>query len=305
MPYTVQATFAPAHELVMSLDAYLVTTSHRNQDLGEAWAAATRAALPPALARRLEGLNGPPDFALLSPLIRQCPDQCSAAGFLDWLGRLSPGELYERLAPFTPPGAGLPPNLGEVRSQYHATLSAWHEAYFSRIDPVILTALAAEADAIQALATQECAAHAVEEATNGIWLEETGAAVTVYLIPQYHKRPLYLHTAGPDSITFYYPLPDLPTPAGEPPASLLRLTRTLADESRLRILYILGEGPLTFSQVLERSSLTKGTVSRHIWWLRFAGLVRAHYEGGSVQRFSLRPDAFSRVARALSRFAER
>jgi DNA-binding IclR family transcriptional regulator len=55
-------------------------------------------------------------------------------------------------------------------------------------------------------------------------------------------------------------------------------------------------------ELVAASGLTKGTVHRHLWLLRFAGLVRAHMTDG---RFSLRPGAFGRASEALSSFALR
>lgn len=303
MPYSVQVTFSPPHELLMSLDAYLVTPSHRNQDLGESWAASVRADLPEDLAARLDQLDGPPDYRLLTHLIRQCPEKESIPGFLSWLRALSPGQIYELLAPYA--GSTLPANLGLLCDQYHDLLAAWHEAYFCRVDPLILQTLAAQAEGLQARLADLTPEQAVEEATGGIWLEPTSVETQIWLIPQYHKRPLPLSAAGPGMLLFYYPLQDLPTPAGAVPQSLLRLTRTLADESRLRILYDLAGGPYTFMELVERSGLTKGTVHRHLWALRFARLVRVHYEDGGAQRFSLRPGALAQVSGALERFVAR
>lgn len=303
MPYSVQVTFAPAHELLMSLDAYMVTPSHRNQDLGEAWAASVRAKLPPSLRERLDSLPGPPDYQWLTHLIRQCPAP-TIPGFLDWLIRLSPGELYELVAPFA--AGGVPGNLGQLRDEAHELLAAWHEAYFApQVPPVVLDALRADASARKEQAASLSPEALVDEATGGIWLGPTPVETQVWLIPQYHKRPIGLHVVGQGFLLFYYPLLDLPTPAGQPPDSLMRLTRTLADESRLRMLFDLAGGPATFMELVERSGLTKGTVHRHLWWLRFARLVRVHFENGAAQRFSLRPGALGQVSAALERFVAR
>lgn len=305
MPVTLDLHFAPAHELVMSLDAYLVTPSHRNQELGEEWVQATRARLPAALVSRLERLPAPPDYGLLTHLIRQCPDQGSITAFLHWLAGLSPGDLYERLAPFIPADGALPPNLGELRDESCDLLAAWDAAYFRHLAPAILPALSADAERLRQQIPQMSPADLVEAATGGLYLEDSERLSQIWLIPQYHKRPITMLSAGRDSLTCFYPLLDLAAPAGEPPASLLRISRTLADESRLRILYQLTERPLSFGEVVARSGLTKGTVSRHLWALRFARLIRAHYQGGSVQRYSLRPDAAERIGAAYGRYLTR
>jgi len=284
----------------MSLDAYLVTASHRTQDLGSEWADAVRARLPAPLAQRLGARDQPPDIRLLAHLIRQCPDQQSVEGFLNWLATLSPGALYELLAPHA--GDSLPANLGPLCAEARELLADWHDAYFRQVDPTILTTLAAEAERWRRMAIGMPADQLIDEITGSLWLEPTPETVTIYLIPQFHKRPVYLYENGPGQIILYLPVRDLPTPAGLPPTSLLRLTRTLADESRLRILYLLAGGPLSFADVVRQSGLTKGTVSRHLWMLRFARLVRGHYANGAVARYSLRPGALAQVSDALQRF---
>ncbi|WP_153944935.1 ArsR/SmtB family transcription factor, partial [Acinetobacter baumannii] len=72
------------------------------------------------------------------------------------------------------------------------------------------------------------------------------------------------------------------------PRSLLRLARCLADESRLRILRFLTDGPRSFTEIVSHMGLAKSTVSYHMIMLRGAGLVRAYAEGECVQEYTLR-----------------
>ena len=287
MTYTVTVDAAPAYELLASLHGYLATQAHRLLDLGDKWAAEVQERLTPELAAHLAALDEPPCIRQLGLLVRQCPGDRSAETFLQWLATLSPGELYERLAPHTPP-AGLPlsTDLGALRDRFLAALAPWHEQYFRHIDPAILRGLEADANRLRALPVAPEAV--VEHATNGLVAEPGPGLREIVLIPQFHKRPLIVGYPIREGHTFLYPMADLPGAPGEPAPALMRITRALSDESRLRILHFLAGRAATFTEVVEQSGLTKGTVHKHIAALRSAGLIRAHFSGGTVQRYSLR-----------------
>ncbi len=296
MSYSVQTDWAPAYELVVSLHAYLSTQHHRLQEMGDDWAASVGGLLSKPLQKALAELPEPPCLRQFGLLIWQCPERDrSAAGFLRWLSASSAGEIYELLAPsLAPEGIRLPPE----RSRYAEVLAAWNEEYFAGVAPAVHAALADRA--ANPVGTHLPLQEAVEEATNGFWVEPEEVR-RVLLVPQYHKRPLTVWSPCTDLLMFLCPV-DLPVAAGEPGPGLLRLTRALADESRLRILYSLAQAPLSFTEIVGRSGLTKGTVHRHVTVLRAAGLVRSHLHRGEIQHYSLRPGAFSRVEAALTRF---
>lgn len=294
MSYQVSVEFAPAYELVMSLDAYMVAPSHRTIDLGAEWVEQTRGRLSPAFEAELEASAEPLDYRLLGLLIQQSTGARDAESFLSWLEGLSAGELYERLLPVT---AGT--DLGALRDRSVSLLSRWHEEYFRHVDPELLNGLAADAARTGQRLDQMAPELLVEEATRGYYLAPSPEITAVRLVPQYHKRPITLQAQAGGTYLFYYPVADLPGRPGDPPVDLLRLTRTLADESRLRIIHLLAGGSHSFAEVGVHTGLTKGTVHRHLWALRFAGLVRCDLADG---RFTLRPGAFTRVAEALSQF---
>lgn len=305
--YPVTVEFAPAYELLMSLDAYMVAPSHRTIDLGAEWVEQTRQRLTPAFAADLDAATDPLDYRLLGMLIQQCPGALwpatstqevaapDASTFLNWLAGLSAGDLYERLSP-----AAGSLDLGALRDRSVSLLSRWNEEYFQHLEPSLLAGLAADADRLKHRIDQMAPELLVEEATRGYYLAPSPSVKAVRLVPQYHKRPITLQAQAGGTYLFFYPAADFPGRPGEPPFDLLRLTRTLADESRLRIIHLLAGGSHSFAEVGAHTGLTKGTVHRHLWALRFAGLVRCDLGDG---RFSLRPGAFERVAEALTQFA--
>jgi DNA-binding transcriptional ArsR family regulator len=59
----------------------------------------------------------------------------------------------------------------------------------------------------------------------------------------------------------------------------LRVTKALADQQRLRILMLLGDGELCVCQIIAVLALAPSTVSKHLSILSQAGLVDSRKEG--------------------------
>jgi ArsR family transcriptional regulator len=60
---------------------------------------------------------------------------------------------------------------------------------------------------------------------------------------------------------------------------IARLFKSLSDETRLRILNLLTYGELCVCDLMEVLSLPQSTISRHIAYLKNAGLVKSRREG--------------------------
>lgn len=180
----------------------------------------------------------------------------------------------------------------------------WNDEYFSAIDPAILTGLAAEAAATAALVETMEPLALVEQATNGVVFVPEPRPETVLLIPQYHYRPWNLFSTFRDLRIIQYPVDAVPAAPGELPPGLMRLTRALSDDSRLRILRFLSAGPQSFTAIVRFSGLAKSTVHHHMVVLRAAGLVRVHASqgGGIADSYSMRPHALDELDRQLRAF---
>lgn len=61
-----------------------------------------------------------------------------------------------------------------------------------------------------------------------------------------------------------------------------KLFRGFGDPSRLGILDVLRQGPLTVSEIVEATGLTQSNVSNHLGCLRDCGLVAAEQQGRYV-----------------------
>ncbi len=302
--YRVEVDWAPAYELLMSLKAYTSTADRKILELGAAWVKEVRERLSPGLAAGLAAHGSRDKLWWLDLLIRQAPPPRDAAAFLGWLATLSGGEMYERLAPQAAENWALPESLSAARDHALSILKQWDDEYFRHVDAAILDGLAAEAARTGALIETMEPLALVEQATNGIYFVPEPRPDVVLLIPQYHYRPWNVFSIYRTVRAIQYPVDAVPPATGEIPPGLLRLTRALADDSRLRMLRFLAAGPQSFSSVVQFSGLAKSTVHHHLVVLRAAGLVRvyAYQGGGTADAYDLRPHALDELDRRLRAF---
>lgn len=82
------------------------------------------------------------------------------------------------------------------------------------------------------------------------------------------------------------------------PFNMERLFRALADRTRLRVLNLMGEQELCVCYFVEIFGISQPKVSRHLAYLRNAGLVQSRREG-KWMHYRLAPPASSAAARIL------
>lgn len=235
-------------------------------------------------------------------LVAQSPEKKSVVDFIDWLERISPGEIYERLAPWV---QTIPLNLGEIRDHSLSLLTRWHTHYFSKLEPRILEDLGLSTKYLSELSGRMTPMELVDQATQGIWIEPMGDLQQVVLVPQYHCAPTTVLDFYRGLATCLYPVKDAGRDEADPLLELLPLTQCLADEKRLQILRCLASQPRTLSELQQRVSLAKSTVHHHVTALRRAGLIRAHYAGTTtVSFYSLRESFVDRLPAVLRAFLE-
>lgn len=304
MNYQVNVEWAPAYELVLSLEAYLFN-SVKNLDLGAEWVEGVRARLHGPLATLTKWRHCDDPF-ILAILIRQSPAPRTAESFLPWLGALTAGEAYELLLPYLPAcGADLLRRLPETLSEYTRVLTAWHEQYFRTVDGALLARLATEATERAERILNQPPVPAVDEATTGIVVESVQID-EVLLIPQYHLAPLNQYLKCNRTLVIWY-APELRADQpGLPPTRLLRTAKALGDENRLRILHFLADGePHSFTDVQRFTGLAKNSVSYHLMSMRAAGLIRVHLAGECCNdRYTARRATIDQLSPGLQQFLD-
>ncbi|HLZ32109.1 MAG TPA: winged helix-turn-helix domain-containing protein [Chloroflexota bacterium] len=312
--FDVSVEWAPAYELVVAYTSFVEHKLHALMELGNAWVRRLRLRLPADFNARRRQLDELVDARagkskyddLLWILAHVAPGPRDTASFLDWLAHLSAGDAYEALAPTLPAsGAGLPRDFRAWRDGLVGLLRDFDTSYFAEIDPAILDGLRRGAETLQARVDAVPARELVEEVTNGMWLEPTADLHHIVLVPQYHCRPFNDLGQLQHGLIVLFPHEALPPPPGSPPTGLLRLTRGLADESRLRILRFLGaNGPRTLTEVARFARLSQPTVHHHLALLRAAGLVRVYVPFPGPSRYGLSPHALGALAEQLGTYLE-
>ncbi len=140
----------------------------------------------------------------------------------------------------------------------------------------------------------------VVEATNGYELSDELPVERVLLLPSYWFRPWLIINRIDDVEVLTSPVADehLALPSAAPPPALVKLTKALGDEGRLRLLRRMGGGPITLADAMDELDLAKTTAHHHLSILRQAGLVVIRGEGRD-SRYALRAHAPTAANKAL------
>jgi DNA-binding transcriptional ArsR family regulator len=283
--YSIKIEWSAAYECVVSLYCFIHEKERKNLLLGSDWKEETARMLPPDFARELADERWEVLHRLVL-LVAQSPAKQGVDDFLDWLARIPPGEIYERLAPWV---ESIPLNLGEIRDHSLSLLRRWNEHYFSKLDPRILARLERSASELALLAEELEPQALIDHATKGIWIEPTAELQQVVLVPQYHSAFSTVIDFYRGLATCLYPVPDA--------------AKASADEKRLHILRCLAAQPSTLGELQKHVSLAKSTVHHHVTALRRAGLIRAHYTSNTtVSHYSLRESFIDRLPQLLHAF---
>ena len=139
----------------------------------------------------------------------------------------------------------------------------------------------------------------IETATNGVEFVPRPGIERVVMVPSFVNRPLVSFTEFGDVLLMVYPVADESVSAftDSPPLRLVRLSKALGDEKRLRILRALTDGEKTLMELAETFGAAKTTMHHHMIILRSAGLVSV---GVGSKRYRLRRETVPDVGALLS-----
>ncbi len=120
----------------------------------------------------------------------------------------------------------------------------------------------------------------IPTATNGVEFAPRPGIDRSVLIASFFQRPLVGHVEVGDALLIIYPVADESVTAetDTPPLRLVRLSKALGDEKRLRILRTLADGEMTLMELAEVFGVAKTTMHHHMIILRAAGLVSVGVE---------------------------
>ena len=185
----------------------------------------------------------------------------------------------------------------EFGKRYKQVIAEYYESFFReeerRITPDIERAYASAREMAQKLPT----ASLFEELTRGLSGESYLKHKSVVLVPSFWAAPrVFCGMIGPDeSILVFGARPnDASLVPGQPvPDDLYIALQALGDQTRLRILRLLSDRPLTQTEIAKKLRLRTPTIGHHMKGLRIAGLITISQCDGDQTRYATR---FSRVA---------
>lgn len=299
MNYVVDTAFEPRFELLSSLHTMICRKSHKKIDISSKWVKDTLNQLTLEFANLLGEAEIDSDWKTTYLLNYVCPGELSPEGFLAWLEAQSPGDLYEQIAAYS---QQFPKDMGEFRSRTLKLLSGWNEQYFRRLDPTVLSALLEEVEQRKKEQSSMKTDQFVDRTTNGLAFRPKEGLERLVLIPQYHFQPMnVIYHFGQVTLCHYSARIYLGDDKNFPPQEY-RMIRALGEQSRLKILRYLSEGPRTFTEIVRHLKLSKGITHDHVSKLRSGGFIRAHFEGETVAEYSLRPEMLSEMHGKLMDF---
>ena len=135
------------------------------------------------------------------------------------------------------------------------------------------------------------------------YLERTAPGMNYHLSPEDRVALVVCPSAAPIvvvvddvAVTVMAHAPARGVRATAPADRLVALARAVGDETRHRLLEVLGDGERTAAGLTESLSAPRTTLLHHLAILRSAGLVEVEAAPGSATVYRLRPDALAELA---------
>jgi DNA-binding transcriptional ArsR family regulator len=313
-PVTVDIDSGSAYELVLGLRMLVDHEDPSSYAVGQKWFEDVRNRAGADLVATIERYSGGHEilFGYLLALVAETAIPRDVDAFLATLDRTSPGELRRvllgsRLRTYR---GGVTDELidaaaaGERRARrtllaecqewqragYDHALSldateakqllvrackGWFEAVLGPVEQETARALCRSVRAARALAERLPLEELVDSVTRGIRYSPEPGIERVLLVPHVVSRPWSIFTEAGATKIVCYGVAETHVTGDVPPDPLVAAYKALADETRLRILRRLADGPATLQELTVLLGLAKSTVHGHLLVLRTAGLVLA------------------------------
>jgi DNA-binding transcriptional ArsR family regulator len=186
-----------------------------------------------------------------------------------------------------------------LRTELVDALEAWNERVWAAESLTILPILERDVESKREMLRELPMERFIETATNGVEFVPRPGIERVVMVPSFVNRPLVSFTEFGEVLLIVYPVADESVSAftDSPPLRLVRLSKALGDEKRLRILRALAEGEKTLVELADTFGAAKTTMHHHMIILRSAGLVSV---GVGSKRYRLRRETVPDVGALLS-----
>jgi len=185
------------------------------------------------------------------------------------------------------------------RTRLVGVLEAWADRVWKPESLTILPIIERDAEAKRGLLRELPIDRFITTATNGVEFAPRPGIDRVVMVPSFVNRPLVTYYEFGETLIIVYPVADesVTADADSPPLRLVRLSKALGDEKRLRILRALAEGEKTLMELADTFGVAKTTMHHHMIVLRSAGLVAV---GVGQKRYRLRTETVPDIGALLS-----
>jgi DNA-binding transcriptional ArsR family regulator len=180
--------------------------------------------------------------------------------------------------------------------------AGWYENVLHPDERETARVLRRSARAARALAERLTPEELVDVATRGIRYTPEPGIARILLVPHLVSRPWSIFTESGDTKIICYGVAETHVTGDAPPDPLVAAYKALGDDTRLRILHRLADGPATLHELTEILGLAKSTVHGHLLVLRTGGLVVADVSRKTGYR--LRRETLAESAALLESYLE-
>jgi DNA-binding transcriptional ArsR family regulator len=186
-----------------------------------------------------------------------------------------------------------------LKDELVGAIAEWAERVWKPESLTIMPILERDADVKRELQRDLPLDRFITTATNGVEFAPRPGIDRVVMIPSFVNRPLVSYVEFGAVLIIVYPVADESVTAetDAPPLRLVRLSKALGDEKRLRILRALADGEKGLMELAEMFGVAKTTMHHHMIILRSAGLVSV---GVGQKRYRLRHETVPDVGALLS-----
>ncbi len=190
----------------------------------------------------------------------------------------------------------------DAKGLLEAACRGWHDAVLHPNQQATARVLKRSARAARALAARLAPEELIDSVTRGIRYTPEPGIRRILVVPHVVSRPWSIFTEADGTKIVCYGVAETHVTGDAPPDPLVAAYKALGDETRLRILRRLAEGPASLHELTEILGLAKSTVHGHLLVLRTGGLVVADVSKKTGYR--LRRETLAESAALLDTYLE-
>ncbi|MEO7295298.1 MAG: metalloregulator ArsR/SmtB family transcription factor [Candidatus Limnocylindria bacterium] len=163
----------------------------------------------------------------------------------------------------------------QLKAELIDVLAQWADRVFKPESLTIMPIIERDAELKRGLLRDLPLDRFITTATNGVEFAPRPGVERVVMVPSFVNRPLVSYLEIGEVLLIIYPVADesISADSDTPPLRLVRLSKALGDEKRLRILRALADGEKSLMELAEMFGVAKTTMHHHMITLRSAGLV--------------------------------